>query len=117
MSRLMLASWVLVGSAIVLAVAPVPPALVERWYSTGLYAGVQPVLTRASNAVPFVVMDAAAGVVLAAFAWLVVADVRRRGWKRAGVRGTARLVVWSAAIYLAFLAGWGLNYRRVPLEE
>ena len=28
-----------------------------------------------------------------------------------------RFVVFAAATYLVFLAVWGLNYRRMPLEE
>ena len=29
----------------------------------------------------------------------------------------ARTIVWTAGLYLIFLLVWGLNYRRIPLEE
>src|SRR6185436_10791821 len=42
---------------------------------------------------------------------------RRTGWRRAVGRVSGRTAVWSASIYLAFLAVWGLNYRRVRLVD
>ena len=43
---------------------------------------------------------------------------RARGaWLRAAAAIVARTVVVAAALYLAFLIVWGLNYRRVPLAD
>ena len=108
----------LVAAAAALLV-PLPPAAVERWYTNGVYAVLQPALTRVSNLVPFAWLDVAlaAGCVL-----IVLAVVRARRkplvsrWRRAlglllgGLEG-------AAIVYLAFLVLWGLNYRRVPATE
>jgi hypothetical protein len=107
-----------VGLAVTLAIAPLPARLVERAYSTGAYAAMQPWLTRASNLSPVVLLDVL--ILAAALAWtgLAVRDlVRRRTWPRAIGRIAGRTVLWSAVLYLGFLAAWGLNYRRMRLAE
>jgi len=108
----------LVGVAVGAALLPLSPAMVERLYSAGLYPMVQPWITAASNAVPVVLLDVL--IVAAGAGWLAlsVRDVaRRRSWSSAVAAMGARAVVWAAALYLGFLAAWGLNYRRVPLAE
>ena len=99
------------------ALTPVPPPLVERYYSRGFYAHLQPVVTLMSSAVPVAMLDIAAGL----FVVLSLLLVARR-WRRAGVRHAIRgaaagALVLSAVAYLWFLLFWGLNYRRVPLTE
>jgi Protein of unknown function (DUF3810) len=42
--------------------------------------------------------------------------VRAVGFVRAMLRTLLTLLTLAAVLYLAFLAMWGLNYRRVPLE-
>lgn len=115
---LILGRIVLIGLAIGAALLPLSPLLIERVYSTGPYAWLQPVITRASNVVPVACLDVL--IVLIAVAWMAlsVCDVvRRRSWPRALVAIATRAVVWAAALYLCFLGAWGLNYRRVPLIE
>jgi hypothetical protein len=107
----------IVGAAIALALAPVPPAFIERWYSRGLYAGLQPAITTASSWSPIALLDAAIALWLTA---LIVTVVRRWGRHRflVAMRDVAvLLVVSAAACYLWFALVWGLNYRRVPLEQ
>ena len=108
----------LVVVAVGAAAAPLPPGVVERFYSDGLYLALQPRLTWASNRLPFALFDAL--LVIAIGAWLVsvavdIVRARRGGWARHVARAVARTVVWTAILYLLFLALWGLNYRRVPL--
>jgi len=104
-------------AAAVCAVAPIPPAVVERWYSLGVYAALQPHITSLSSLVSFALLDVAAGVLAAGT--LVVLT---RRWR------TSRFIVWlrqtlalalvsSAVVYLWFLSFWGFNYRRIPLED
>jgi len=101
------------------ALVPLSPGLVERAYSTGFYPLCQPLLTSASNLVPFSLLD----VLIAGLfgAWLVAFGLERRRTRGSWVRlvgGVAlRTVVWSATLYLAFLLAWGLNYRRQPLTD
>jgi hypothetical protein len=102
------------------ALAPVDAAAVERWFSIGIYPAIQRVVTPLSNAAPFALFDV---LTLTAAAVLIAVLVR-------GVRGARRerhvrpllhtvrwMVVFSAAVYLVFLALWGLNYRRLPMGE
>jgi hypothetical protein len=49
--------WVAASVATLAAFAPVSHAFVERWFSTGAYAVVQPALSALSNRVPFAVLD------------------------------------------------------------
>ena len=101
------------------AVAPIPPAVVERVYSTGVYPVLQRAVTTFSNAAPFALID-----LLMAFLVLWLAVLAAASWrlfrpaaKRRPVRLLAGLIVPCAAAYLAFLVLWGFNYRRLPLEE
>jgi hypothetical protein len=99
---------------------PLPARFVERWYSLGAYPLLQRLLTSVSNAVPFALFDALCIGVVVWLVWCAVADVRgrrRTGAVRALFRTLQRVVVTTAVLYLAFLACWGLNYRRVPIAE
>jgi hypothetical protein len=100
------------------ALVPLPAAIVERQYANVLYPLVQHGMTGLSNFVPFALADT---LLVAGLAWLVWqitrALVRGRldGWRRVLARLLARSATAVAALYLLFLATWGLNYRRVPL--
>jgi hypothetical protein len=104
----------LVAAAVALALAPLPPALVERWYSRGVYPPLQSAMTGASNLVAFALLDVGA----AALLLLALAGLWRAcGW-RDRLRWLARrLPVAAALVYILFVALWGLNYRRQPLED
>ena len=113
----MLLRIILIVVAVAAAVAPYPAALVERWYSRGLYPRLQPILTQASNAVPVAVIDIVFAILIV---WLVVSMLGR--WRKRGAIGAfVRFLTWglttAAVLFLLFFATWGLNYRRVPLEE
>jgi hypothetical protein len=109
----------LIGVAVAAGLIPVPAGLVDRLYSNGLYAAIQPTVTVLSNRVPFAAFDLFAGTLVLLWIMLAVHDIRsgqstalRRAW-----RIVLRTAVWSAALYLVFLMTWGLNYRRVRLPE
>ena len=108
----------LVGSAVGAAFMPLPPAAVEWLYSARLYATLQPRLTFLSNRAPFALLDVAIGA--AAVMWIALAARDLRG-APGGLRGAlhivVRTIVWCAALYLLFLALWGLNYRRPRMRE
>jgi hypothetical protein len=75
-------------------------------------------MTAASNQVAIALLDIFLVAIVAAWIATAVRDVRRRdGWLRGAARIAGRTIVWSAALYLVFLAAWGLNYRRVRLVD
>jgi len=106
-----------VAAAVALAVLPIPPALVERFYSERFYPPLQHALTSASNRLPVALFDIL--LVSVAVGWLAFAirDVAHAGLVRAAPRIVVRSTVWAATLYLLFLAVWGLNYRRVRLAD
>jgi hypothetical protein len=106
--------------AIVASLVKVPPAWVERFYSRVFYGRLQPVVTSASNQVPFALFD----LLVAGAAVLVLVGCVRAC--RACVKGRTvaplarallNLVTTAAIVYLVFLTVWGLNYQREPLTE
>jgi hypothetical protein len=104
-------------SLILLALAalllPIPSRLVETSYSRGVYPGIQASVTTASNVVPVSLLDLAVPVLLVAAAWRFARRVRRVGV----VSALVRLTTLAATLYLAFLLLWGMNYRRLPLDQ
>jgi hypothetical protein len=108
----------LVAAAVAAAFVPLPPPMVEQWYSARLYAGLQPLLTSASNLMPFALFDLLLVAAVGAWIGLAARDLIRVHRRRlAIVLITWRTIVWCAALYLAFLSVWGLNYRRVRLVD
>lgn len=108
----------LVAAAAAAALVPLPRPLVERLYSTGFYAALQPIVTGASNRVPLALLDGLIVVVAGVLLGLVAGAVRSRraGPLRAAGRLLLSLAAVAAGLYLAFLLLWGGNYRRVPLS-
>ena len=106
------------AAAALAALLPVPPGLVEDWYSTGAYPAIQRGLTAASNLLPFALLDVAMIGVPAWLVWRSVDDRRvdARTWRVVAGLALLRAGTTAAVAYLLFLAVWGLNYRRVPLD-
>jgi hypothetical protein len=109
-------SVLLVVLAAALALVPLPPGLVERWYATGMYPRLQAAVTPATDLLPFALFDVALAGAIVALAWLLVVRVRRRGWLRGLLWSAGTLLVAAAVVYLVFLGMWGFNYRRMPLD-
>lgn len=112
--------WILcmLAGACAAALVPLPPGMVERYYSAGLYPPIQRLATSTSNVFPFALLDVL--ITVAPLAWMAFAvrDIRRSPQTaRALARWLVRTAAAGAVLYLAFLALWGLNYRRVPLER
>jgi hypothetical protein len=109
--------WGAVVIAVVAAVAPVPAAAIERWYSGGIYPRLQHAVTPLSNLLPFALFDVLWVVAVAAVAVVAVRHVRRDGWRRGSGRLLLALCGGAAVVYLVFLGTWGLNYRRVSVID
>jgi hypothetical protein len=107
----------IVAAAAGALLVPLPPALIERYYSAGIFARLQPVLTSLSNRAPFAVFDLFVATAVAALLVLTVRDITRScAWWRRAARVTLRLVTTAAVVYLVFLVTWGFNYRRLSLR-
>ena len=107
----------LVMTAIAAAVIPLPPRLVETWYSHRIYPVIQRGVTPLSNAVPVALLDVAALALLLALVIGFWRRLRRAGLARTLVSSAVTLLTLTAALFLIFLGLWGLNYRRLPLDE
>jgi hypothetical protein len=108
---------IVVAVAVLCAIVPFPSEVVERLYSTNLYLRIQNVLTTASNTIPIAWLDLAVACLVIAGVELVITRVRTFGPRHAAVRNLVTAAGAASWLYLLFLALWGLNYRRVPLER
>lgn len=102
------------------AIVPLPPAIVERYYSTWLYPPIQRTLTGWSNLTSVALLDGLIAVVLTVWVTLLLRDLfvgRGRRALRSLVRIVLRTATGAAGFYLLFLLIWGLNYRRLPLAQ
>jgi hypothetical protein len=101
------------------ALLPLPAGLVDRFYANGAYRVLQPILTTVSNLTPVPLFDLIIVMAVAGWGGLALRDLRRsnRQWARAATRIVVRTATWSAALYIVFLLTWGLNYRRLPLQD
>jgi Protein of unknown function (DUF3810) len=118
MHRTRAAGLAVIAVAAVALAVPWPPAAVESMFSSALYPTWQRIATSATNALPFAAFDVILAGAIVALVVLVVASWRGIGggrWRRAGAALLAALVV-VAATYLWFLAAWGLNYQRTPVD-
>lgn len=107
----------LVVLAVAGAVLPLPQHLIEERYSRGIYPALQSVVTPLSNRVPLPLLDIAAAVTLLGAVVLFWRSVRARGLRRTLSPAALGILTAAAVIYLVFLATWGFNYQRLPLEE
>lgn len=111
----------LIVTAITVALAPPGAATVERYYARWLYPDLQSATTALSNRAPFALFDAAIVVFILAAAGIWVWSIRgarnkKARWRSLG-RGLVATLTLLAVVYLWFLAAWGFNYARPPLES
>jgi hypothetical protein len=112
-----IAAALAIALAAIAAVAPLPPAWVERVFSQGWYPRLQPPVTAVSRVSPIALFDVAVGLLLAVAAVTIARRWRAEGFLPAIRSAAMRGVIVAAVVYLWFLIFWGFNYRRVPLEH
>lgn len=106
--------------ALLLALVPLPSWLIDDYYSRGLYPWIEGALTRATNLVPFAVVDVVLVVLIVMLGYRFVrlaAGVGRHGLIDSIWEAVRRAVRASGFAIVVFLLVWGLNYRRVPVRE
>ena len=106
--------------AIAIYFAPIPPWVIEDFYSRDMYPWLQSIVTAGTNLLPVAVLD----LILIVVAFAVLFRLRRlyyvmrqRGIMDALWEGARRLIRAAAVIAVLFLWAWGFNYRRMPLES
>lgn len=110
----------IVAFAVVMAVIPLPRALVETVYSQRAYPIVRQLVIGFSSLTGLVLFDLLlTGVLVALLGWWTLRLIRasRGGRLRALASLAGQTVVFAAVLYLMFLGIWGLNYRRESLGE
>jgi hypothetical protein len=117
-----LSAWLRAGLillALFVAVFPLRAVTVERFYARWLYPILQQHLTALSNRSPIALFDVAvvafALIAIGIWTWAIRLARKKQRWRSLG-RGLAATLTLLAIIYLWFLAAWGLNYARPPLE-
>lgn len=109
-----------ISGAALSALFPLPSVSVERWYAKGIYASLQANVTSASNSLNIALFDMAmavfASLLIGGWVWWIRRARRQRSF-RPIVRGVVGTIAGASIIYLWFLAAWGLNYARPPLES
>jgi hypothetical protein len=110
---------VTVGVAATVAIFPPDASTVERWYAKWLYPIIQANITSLSNRTPIALFDVAivlfALTAIGIWVWSIRL-ARKKQAIRSLARGVAATLTLLAIVYLWFLAAWGLNYARPPLE-
>jgi hypothetical protein len=119
MRRRTLIATAIVGLAGVAMAAP-PPRWIVSIYADRVYPAIQPGLSGLSNLTRLPLFDLLLVAGFAAVGWGAVWCVRQarrqrslRPLGRFGLRTATSLAI----VYLWFLAAWGLNYRRRPVES
>jgi hypothetical protein len=114
------AQFTLVAVATLVAMFPPGPGTVERYYAKWLYPLLQGHLTALSNRSPIALFDlAVVALSLTAIGiWIwSIRLARKKQAIRSLWRGFVATLTLLAIVYLWFLAAWGLNYARPPLES
>ena len=118
--RLRTVELVIVLIAAACALAPLPPRLVETAFSTRIYPSLQHVITPLTNLLPIAVFDL---LLISAIVLVAIRLARAVGRARRERRFTPLLsTLWhlttaAAVVYLVFLLLWGLNYRRLRMQD
>jgi len=110
----------MVLAALAAAALPIDSRTIENAYSVSIYPKIQAVVTPVSNLVPFALFDVltvVAAVVLILAVTFAAARAKAQRHIRPVLGVLASIATAAATMYLIFLVLWGLNYRRVPMEE
>jgi hypothetical protein len=99
---------------------PVPPEIVESFYSQDMYPWLQNIFTAGTNFLPFSALDAI--VIVLAIAILfrlrrLYYVARQRGVFDAIWEMFRRVIRTVSIVIILFFWAWGFNYRREPLDS
>jgi hypothetical protein len=107
-----------IAAAVLIALFRPGRLTVESAYAQRAYPAIQANLTGLSNLIPVALFDVALIALLLVVIGVWVIALKRAKKKR--LRGVAQAAVSTitiaAIVYLWFLAAWGLNYARQPIE-
>jgi hypothetical protein len=108
-----------IAAAGILAAAPLPAHVVERYYADWFYPALQARLTSWSNETGVAIFDFILLFLIATLIvvlWRSVSRAVRQRSPAVLLRGVLTLTTLVAVVYVWFAVAWGLNYARTPLE-
>jgi len=114
--------WSLVAPffALLAMFVPIPPTIVEEFYSRDMYPWLQNLFTGVTNFLPFALLD----IVLIAVVLATLFRIKRlffvarqRGIFDALWELFRRVIRLASFVTIFFYWAWGFNYHRVPLES
>lgn len=91
------------------------PALIEKYYSQGIYSHVVTLLSGLASHTDFSI----AQIILAIFIIYIfyrLVDIIFSLFRKSFVNSFLKLLSFLSIIYVLFMLVWGFNYRRLPLE-
>jgi len=119
--------WLLAGALWVIFISwyylPIPPEVIEKYYSNGIYRINVAAIASLTSAVPFSIIIVIIAIVPAAFisGWASVWIYRRKTQKsphwKCALWGIKYIVLAVPIVGLWFLMFWGIGYQRPPLEK
>ncbi len=119
--RVRVTGWLTaIVAALAIFLVPLPPQVVEGVYSRRAFPVWQSWVTSVSNLAPFAILDVLILLVATLTLWRIwrlIGRARASGPVAALWEGVRRLVRAVAVLAVVFVAMWGLNYRRVPLDR
>ena len=106
--------------AIIVFLLPIPPWVIDDFYSRDMYSWLQGIMTTGTNILPFALLDVILILVLIGVlyrAYRLYRVARQRGVIDALWEAFRRIIRAVSIAFLLFLWAWGFNYRRLPLES
>src|SRR5262245_15757415 len=106
--------------ALIAVFVPIPPAIVEEFYSRDMYPWLQNIFTGATNYLPFALLDIILIAVILATLFRIKRlffVMRQRGVFDAAWEAFRRVIRLVAFVTIFFYWAWGFNLHRVPLES
>ncbi len=91
------------------------PAIVERWYSNGLYVAISKISRMILGSIPFSVGDILYGIAIIYVLFSIWKT--RKSWRLQWKNNVLKIMSYLSVLYFLFHLLWAFNYYRVPLFE
>lgn len=110
----------LIFISVLLKLFSAQPALVEKWYTYGIYPPLSRIMRWLTGWLPFSLGDllyAAAGIGIFLFVWKTIKAARNKQGKTFWLQLGYKSITTFMVVYILFNALWGLNYSRLGIAH